>query len=79
MIIIIIIANIAKTCSILTFRVEGSRVGEEVGVVVGVDVGVGVGVRAGDGVRVGPFTVTNESRVACSMGNDVLGSLSTGG
>ncbi len=74
-----IIANMAKTCSILRLRVEGSGlrdgVGVSVGVGVGVDVSVGVGVIVGDGVRIGSFTVTNESKVVCSMGNDVLGYL----
>ena len=79
MIIIMIIANIAKTCSILRFSVEGSRVadGDPVGVIVGVGVGVRVGV--GVGVAVDVITVAKESRVAWSMGSDILGSLSVGG
>jgi hypothetical protein len=51
-----IIANMAKTCSILRFSVEGSGVGN------GVPAGVGVDVCVGVGVSVGSFTVTNESR-----------------
>ena len=71
-------ADMVKTYSIFRFSVEGSAVGDKVGVSVGVDVYVGVGVKADDG-RVCSSTVTNEPRVVCSRGDDVLGSLSTGG
>ena len=71
-VIIMIIADIAKTCAILRFSVEGSGVadGDPVGVIVGVGVGVRGGV--GVGVPVDVSTVTKESRVAWSMGSDSL-------
>ena len=82
-----ITASMARTWFNLRFNVEGSGVadGVPVGWVVGVEVGVSVGVGdgvgdcVGDVVVVDVVTVAKESRVVWSMGNDVLGSLSTGG
>ena len=87
--IMMIIANMAKACSILRLCVKrsgvtdgdsvGVVVGAGVGVSVGVGVGVIVGVGVGDGVVVDVVTVTKESRVAWSIGIVILGSLSMGG